>query len=163
MNTAACAYESAFGGVAHRRALLAMGRELVPVGVYEDIFPTNTLWIGIVRNAVWIVRLISALLTLRQWWRKPATRPRTLPQIARAVVLPAVIDVIMVVYIVLIVPVQFDAPLHTILAANPDRAILLHLMLVLAVGWGIIRTVLYLLLIARRPARVDQTKQLAFR
>jgi CubicO group peptidase (beta-lactamase class C family) len=156
MNTAAFAYDSALYGVANNIALLAMGHEPTPVTVFEDTFTQNSLWIVIALNIIWIVRLISALLTMQRWWSKPESRPRTLPQIALKVVLPALFDVLMLVYIFVVAPMQFSTPLHTIFGMNYDRGLLIRLMLALAGGWGLIRTVLYILLLTRRAKPAPQ-------
>lgn len=153
MNTNATAHETAFAGVTNNIIRVALGSEPTPVGVFEDTFRQNSLWIALALVGIWILRLISAVLTLRRWQRVPDSRPRTLAQVAYKVLLPTVIDVLMLLYVFIGIPEQFDTPLHTILAFNPDIAILIRLILVLAGGWGLIRTALFTILLWRSPKR----------
>jgi hypothetical protein len=150
MNTNAL-HESAFAGVANNITRLALGHEPTPVIIYEDAFRRNSLWIALALVGIWIVRLIGAVVTLRHWQRVPDSRPSTLAQIGRFVLLPALIDVLMLLYLLIGIPAQFDVPLHTILTTNPDIALLIRLMFGLAGAWGLIRTALYILMLWRKP------------
>jgi CubicO group peptidase (beta-lactamase class C family) len=157
MNTNVTEHESAFGGVANNIVLLALGYEPAPVSIFEDAFQQNSLWIAIALVIIWILRLISAVLTLRHWQRFPESRPRTLPQIAVKVLLPALIDVALLIYLLTGLPAQFVVPLHTLMAFNPDLALLIQVLLVLAGGWGLMRTVLFAAMLWRNPVRTPVT------
>lgn len=144
MNTNDFAHETAFGGVANGLLLTAMELAPPPITIYEDDFTQNARLIGSILIAVWVLRLISAVLTLRHWRRAPASRPRSAFGIARTVALPLLFDALLILYVLVGVPAQYESPLGTVIRFTPDIGLLLMLALALALGWGLLRTGLFL-------------------
>jgi CubicO group peptidase (beta-lactamase class C family) len=152
MNYNAQARSSAFFGIARNIVITALGRQPQPVIIYEDAFRQNGVYIGLALVTIWVLRFISAVLTLRRWLLHPGSRPRTLAQTARVVLLPALLDALLLGYLIAGVPRQIDVPLHTIMAFNPDIGLMIQVLLVLAGGWGTVRTLAFGALAIRGPA-----------
>jgi CubicO group peptidase (beta-lactamase class C family) len=157
MNYNIQAKESAFFGIARNIVMTALGRQPQPVTIYEDSFRQNGVYIGLALVIIWVARFVSAVLTLRHWLRHPDARPRTLAHAARVVLPPALLDALLVWYILAGVPWQFDVPLHTLRAFNPDIGLMMQALLALAGGWGVLRTLVFIALILRSPANAPAT------
>jgi hypothetical protein len=88
-----------------------------------------------------------SLWRLRQWWRNPDRRPQHLLRIAAAILIPALLDLGIIYLIFVFLPDYTESPLQTVMVFAPDLAIEIYIMLALAAGWGLVRTLLYIWLL----------------
>jgi hypothetical protein len=65
------------------------------------------------------------------------------------IVLPLLLDLIIVVLWLVILPTMNETPLQTIIVGAPDLGLLIILIALLALGWGALRTGLFVWTFAR--------------
>ena len=127
--------------------ILSGVNELESVSASEDWLTQNYRWIGVLLVSLWIVMALWALRRLGQWWRDPARRPRHPLRIAGAILIPALLDVGMLYFILMIAPDVAAAPLSTVMAFAPDLRLQIYVLLFLIGVWGLVRTLMYIWLL----------------
>jgi CubicO group peptidase (beta-lactamase class C family) len=152
VDTSDFAIQSAFNSIGWGVTVLLMGYKPPPTGISEDLLTQNGRSISIVLVLVQVLRLIGSVLNLRRWRRDPESRPRGALLLAQYVVLPALIDLALALWILVAVPQQEHVTVLVAIRANPDLGLLIIVVLVLAVGWGILRTILYIRALRRKTA-----------
>jgi CubicO group peptidase (beta-lactamase class C family) len=93
---------------------------------------------------------IWSIFNLWRWRRQPQAHPRGFWWVARAVIVPLLIDLALLYAFVVVLPDMNQVSLPTVLRSTPELAALFIPLLVLVAGWGIVRTVLYAAALRRR-------------
>lgn len=130
--------ESLYTQIAPQLAALIIGAEPQALFSYEDGFTQNAKLIAVGVFAVQLLLLAWSVINLLRWRRSPR-RWTT----GRAIVPPLIFDALLAVYVLWGVPLQFEAPLLVTMRLAPDTGFLIAASLVVSVGWGAARTILY--------------------
>jgi CubicO group peptidase (beta-lactamase class C family) len=156
VNTSNVAIQSAFNSIGFGITELLMGFPPPPTSIDEDFLTQHILLVCTVLVLMQVLRLIGSIANLRHWRRFPELRPRSAFQLAKFVLLPALIDLALVVWFFVGLPYQYRnqyrATLFDAIRAAPDVGLLVIIVLVLAMVWGILRTVLYFKTLRRKPS-----------
>jgi CubicO group peptidase (beta-lactamase class C family) len=157
VNTSNFAIQSAFNSIGWGVTVLLMGFKPPPTGINEDFLTQNARLIGVALALMQVLRLIGSIFVLRHWRRQPESRPRGLLWLSQSMLLPAVIDIALAAWILVVLPRQQQTTLLDGIRSTPDMGVLVILVLVLALGWGALRTILYLMVLRGSIARVIPT------
>jgi len=137
---------------------------LIPVGVAEllvgqppTVFPASrtptllyaVLFLAVVVQAAGMARTASLL---RRWQGRPEQRPQGWIAAAVRIGLPLVCNVGWGLFALVGVPTFFGTPLSFIVSMAPDFGYTLAASGVIAIGWGILRTMLALRVLRKRRA-----------
>lgn len=112
----------------------------------EDFFTQNGFVVMRVLLVVWIFMALLALRRIVVWWRNPTARPRSVLRRVAGIAIPVVLDAALMVLILSLTP-SLNSTLDSILAYQPEAPILFYGFVGLALGWGTLRTALYLWLL----------------
>jgi CubicO group peptidase (beta-lactamase class C family) len=138
------------------RMLGDLRQPLVPVGVAEvllgqpaTVFPassTPTLLLGILLLAVTVqaAGMARTALLLRRWHSQPAQRPQGWIAVAVRMGLPLLCNLGWGLFTLVSVPTIFHVPLSFLRYLAPDFGTTLLVSGVVALGWGVVRTVVLL-------------------
>jgi hypothetical protein len=137
------------------------GRETIDSAFFaEDWFRANARWIGLVLAVVWIGMALWSLRWIRLWQRDPARRPHGWRRIA-AILVPALLDLTMLYFIFLWLPGYVETPVRDVVVRAPDLGISILIVVGLALGWGVTRTVIYIWLLFLKNRSARPTTQVA--
>ncbi len=105
----------------------------------EDYFQQNAISLLSIVVAVWLVIGLVTIVHIWRLWRKSPMRSRWIVVI---LLILALADICLI-YWMFSVPNQYDTTHAILFAFSPDIQILFYVLMIIAAGWGIIRTFLY--------------------
>ncbi len=137
-------------GIATGVTSLLVGRQPRPAASNWSVLMLYSAFLGII--VAQVVGMLRSVPLLRRWRTRPEEQPRGWLGISRRVVLPLISNASWGLIILVGLPRVF-APLPVLIVGIPDLGPLLIGSGVVALGWGIIRTVLVFRALRTRSAR----------
>jgi hypothetical protein len=136
------------GAIADGITSLLLGKEPAPVP--SSSARASFLMYAVIILAVQILAFFKALRVLRRWHMQPAARPQGWLRLALRIVPPLVLSLAWAFICWQVLPFILGAPLRILPMFTPDLGYTLHLSFALALGWGILKPILVVLLLTRR-------------
>ena len=147
-------HQTAFGVIS-----LLMGRQ--PPAVESDHFLQLILLVLVGVTALVAIGMIRSIVVLRRWRTQPGRRPRNRRGIVWHVVLPLMLHLALGLLFLFGLPqVLFHSSLSAILLFVPDFGYTLLVSGLVALGWGIIRTVLAFQSLRTRAAQTPAAQHI---
>ena len=142
---------------AARMSSIADGVTSLMLGKQPSIPPSSDsrvtfLLYALIVLAVQILAFINSLRLLRKWRRQPSSRPRGWLRPALRIIPPLLLSAVWSVACLTVFPFFLGAPLMLLPVFVPDLGYTLLLSLALALGWGVLKPILVVMLLRTRHA-----------
>jgi CubicO group peptidase (beta-lactamase class C family) len=151
MNTNDPAIESAFGSVGWDVLSIYLGNQPSYYPPSEDYIRQHARMIFVVINILLLASFIWFLRKLKGWRRQPMASTPHWRKLFGYVVIPIAIDLLLAWFLLAKEIPQAKSTVMGTLRGAPDIGLLTVLVLLFAIGWGTIRTLLMLRAIFRKP------------
>jgi CubicO group peptidase (beta-lactamase class C family) len=112
----------------------------------EDFLTQNTLKILRVMIIIWFVMALLAVRRMWQWWYNPTKRPTNSLRVIAVIGIPLMLDAGLIA-LLMSLPGQLEITLDYALAFMLEVRLVFYVLLILAIGWGTLRTLLYIWLL----------------
>jgi CubicO group peptidase (beta-lactamase class C family) len=130
---------------------MVMGKEPLPVGSSVALWVVYGIVFAVI--AIQITGITRSVRTFRKWRTDPQRRPRGPARIGLFLGLPLALNCIWAFIVLVAMPRKVGAPLSALLMGLPDLAYPLVGSAIVALGWGVGRTI-WAVLILRSPRRL---------